>query len=240
MATEARPLPDWGLEPTYPLARRVALVGINAGLWAAFIAYTYLLRGTPETSFDWIVFGMWVAFAIVVFARSFSGPGTIGFGRLKLEPLPAATAPRVISLAAGLAKDQGLQLPAIYLIKDSRPNAIVFRKWGPGIALTSSLVDTFNRTELEAVLAHCLARINSPHFRLALLASITVGGQGLGPPVGYADDVQAAALTKFPPGLASAIEKSKPVGKRYRPLWFVADGPPHRPVQERIAALQDL
>jgi hypothetical protein len=240
MATHASSLPDWDVQTDYPIVRRIALVAINAAIWAAFIAFMFWLTGKQQGGPDWILRGMWLVFAIFGFVRCFAGPSTLGFGRLKIERLPTEAVPRITNLVAGLAKDHGLQIPQLYAIRDMSPNAIVLRKWGPAVAITTGLLEKFARTEIEAVLAHCLVRVQSPNLRFALLASVTPWGAGLAPTVGTDDDVRAAAMTRFPPGLAGAIEKAKPVGKRYRPLWFVAEGPPHRPVQERIAALQDL
>ena len=54
------------------------------------------------------------------------------------------------------------------------------------------------------------------------------------------DDIRAAATTRFPPALVSAIEKAEPRGGRFGPFWFVGTGPADRSVDERIATLQDL
>ncbi len=101
------------------------------------------------------------------------------------------------------------------------PNAVVVPGHGP-VALADSALDQLARTELEAVLAHCLVRL--AHARRT-------------DPVGYADDVRAVALTRYPPGLAKALERLVPQDSH----WFVvASVRSHRPVAERIAALEEL
>jgi hypothetical protein len=240
MATAARRVPDWGARTSYPLSHRISLVAINAAPWAGAVVLTLWVITMRERPPDWtFLFVVWVGVGILIFLRVFMGPPTGGIRGLKVGALPTAARERVTNLVAGLARDHGLRVPDVYAIRNASPNAIVFRKWGPAIGLTTGLLEEFTRTELEAVLAHCLVRLNSPYFRFALVASFA-GGARFGPPVGVDDDVRAVALTRFPPGLAGAIAKAKPADNRYRPLWFVADGPPHRPVRERIAALQDV
>jgi hypothetical protein len=58
--------------------------------------------------------------------------------------------------------------------------------------------------------------------------------------VGSGDDVAAAAVTRYPPALASAIEKADPRGGKCGPLWFVPDKPLGRTPAERVDALGDL
>jgi hypothetical protein len=48
------------------------------------------------------------------------------------------------------------------------------------------------------------------------------------------------ALTRYPPGLASALTKADGGIRHYAPLWFVADAPSHQPVTERVVAVSDL
>jgi heat shock protein HtpX len=60
-------------------------------------------------------------------------------------------------------------------------------------------------------------------------------------------DEAGARLTRYPPGLASALRKlsaggeEPPGGRPLGHLWIVAPGDPtHPPVDARIAALQEL
>lgn len=228
-------LAGWEVDPDYPLRKRVTLVALHTGLWAAVVALGIWISDVG------MVEAVWAGYAGTMFWWGFSGPKTAGPFGLKLRRVGGNHAERVENLAAGLAKTNGLPVPTVYLVSDPAPNALVFRKWGPAIGVTRSLLDTYSRTELETVVAHCLVRLNSRHHRLALLAAFWGWiGARLGPTVGTDDDVKAAAMTRYPPGLVRALEKAEPAAKRYAPLWFVAGGPSHRPVPERIAALQDL
>ncbi len=231
----AKPLPDWEVDPDYPPRKRVTLVGLHTGLAAAFVAVVVWISNNGMVEIGGTIY------ALLMFWWGFSGPKTAGPFGLPARRVSGENAARVENLAAGLAEASGLPVPAVYLVSDRVPNALVFRKWGPAIGVTRALLDTYSRTELEAVVGHCLVRLNSRHHRLALLAAYwgRIGAR-LAPTVGTDDDVKAAALTRYPPGLVRALEKAEPASKRYAPLWFVAEGPSHRRVPERIAALQDL
>ena len=109
------------------------------------------------------------------------------------------------------------------------------------IAVTKSLLDAYTRTELEAVVAHCLLRLHSASFVYSNLAARWSDlGAGLAPRVGRADDVAACALTRYPPALAAALTKADARIKRYAPLWFTSGAPSHQPTAERVALISEL
>jgi len=134
--------------------------------------------------------------------------------------------PRLTNLATGLAERLGLATVDLFIHDKGGPNAMTGRVDGPFVSMARPMVTTYTRTELEAVIAHCLVR-----HRASVREWI---------PVGYADDVRAAALTRFPPALVSAIRKAEPYQGRFAAFYLVADGPTHRPVEERAEALLDL
>lgn len=131
---------------------------------------------------------------------------------------------RATNLAAGVAESLGLARPEIWTYAGP-PNALGVKGSPAVIALSSELLTAYSRTEIEAVIAHLLQRIARPE-RSEL--------------IGYADDVRTAALTRFPPALASALEKAVPYEGRFARHYLVADADSHRPVAERVAALKDL
>lgn len=162
--------------------------------------------------------------------------------------------PRLFNLATGLARDLGTDPPGLFLIPSGGPNALVVRSSGSSLAITGSLLDLYTRTELEAVVAHCLVRMLDPRrLRKAALAA-AVGlparpprgpsarlprGPGAGP-VGLEDDLAAASTTRYPPALAAAIAKASPASGRFAPLWFVSSSPSQLPPDRRIAEVSDL
>lgn len=134
--------------------------------------------------------------------------------------------PRFRNLADGLAASGSYGSPDLWMIEQGGPNALSCRLERPVVALTQSLLQTFTRTEIEAVVAHCLVR------------NRVAGKRGV--KVGYDDDVRAAALTRYPPALVAALRKAESYTGRYAGFYLVADGPTHRSVDDRIAALLDL
>jgi hypothetical protein len=157
------------------------------------------------------------------------------------QPLDPSREPRLANLAAGLATRLQLKAPALWVLPSGGPNALVCRARGRAcVAVTRAALDRYSRTEVEALVAHCLVRL----WGSALAAESVVaalGGRvpGLPPLVGAAADVAAAALTRYPPALAAALSKTAPPA-RPGPFWFAAAGPSHEPPARRVALLEQL
>lgn len=178
-------------------------------------------------------------------------------GRAMAVPADRADHARLVNVVDGLCIGAGLKRPDLYLIDDDARNALVTGR-GPGshsIAVTSGMLEAVDRLELEAVMAHLLALIKGGAVAGPTLAAVVRFG---GPkPTGLDDDPHARAdlhaveLTRYPPGLISALEKvgeaSSAVAADARAsahLWFAApvadQGPPtHPPLGERIASLRE-
>ena len=140
--------------------------------------------------------------------------------------IAGSEAPRLHNIVTGLAERLSLGRVDLFVIEEGGPNALTGRVEAPCIAVTTALLDAYARTELEAVIAHCLVRHREAGRRGAM--------------VGFSDDVRAVALTRYPPALVAAIEKAEPYKGRFAGHYMVADGPTHRPVPERARALTDL
>ena len=232
MAT--RELPDWGVDPVvYPVSKKLALVALLAGPVLLFLLGLAVLQGTWDLGFLALTVG-WLAFLVVNQWRA--AKRTV----LQGKTLTPANDARFENLVRGLASQHGLPMPELLVIEEGGPNAVVLTR-PPRLAVTRSLLETFTRTELEAVAAHGLLRLRSSSSGIVqLAAALGRSGSRFAPRVGYEDDVLAAALTRYPPALASAIAKSKPVEGSGGPFWFVAHDASHRHPTERIAALRDL
>jgi heat shock protein HtpX len=161
--------------------------------------------------------------------------------------------PRYHNLVEGLAQAAGLPTPRLYVADSDAANAFSVGRDPERAALvvTRGLLSTLNRVELEGVLAHELNHIWSWGARLATL------GVALGRVPGllrllaparreFDADEGGARLTRYPPGLVSALRKlaggvQPPDLPGLRHLWIIAPGDAtHPPVDERIAALQEL
>ena len=160
--------------------------------------------------------------------------------------------PRYHNLVRGLSQAGGLPMPRLYVVDSDAANAFSVGRDPERAALvvTSGLLTGLNRVELEGVLAHELNHIWSWGARLATLGVALGRVPGLlrlvAPPRREFDaDEAGARLTRYPPGLVSALRKlaagdPPPVQPRLGHLWIVAPDPTHPPVAARIAALQEL
>lgn len=213
-------LPDWGAAPA--TARRKPDRALVFGAAFFVLVIGVLLWLAPGAALAAGLLGAPAA----GFVRHRRRQGS--FGLEAARPLEAAGAPRFRNVAAGLAGELGVAEPSLWLIEEGGPNARVGWDGGPAIAVTASLLESYTRTELEAVVAHCLVRLAPGHPRR--LAS----------PAGPDDDLRAAAVTRYPPALASAIRKAEPRGGWSARLWFVGETPGEVTPEERALSVADL
>jgi hypothetical protein len=146
---------------------------------------------------------------------------------------------RALNIANGLSSDLGMVAPRVVVAQRTGANAAVLPRGT--VLLTEDLVNSYSRTELEAVIAHCLVRLREGGLRWALAVAALGGlGRSAAPFVGQSIDARTAALTRYPPALAAAIEKATPATGSSAGLWFSGDDASHLPPAERVAALLDL
>lgn len=168
--------------------------------------------------------------------------------------------PRLFNLVDGLCLSSGVPRPDLYVVDDPARNVLVAGRdpRNATVIFTSGLLDSLDRIELEGVVAHQLARIRqddvAPATVVAVLGRLT--GLILRSPLAsdrlVSADLEACQLTRYPPGLISALEKvsgastvSSAPSSATAHLWFV---PPtdsrtsdsHPPLEERIALLREL
>lgn len=279
----------------------VALVGgafglaIGGGLVATLIA---------------LVVGGVIAFA------SYWKADAIALAVSRARPADPAEYARLHNVVEGLCIASGLPKPGVYVVADPAPNAFATGR-NPrhaSIAVTTGLLETMNRVELEGVVAHELSHIRNYDILVSTLAVTMVGAIALLSDVairsmwwnggrvrrsgdhsnranplaivGFAllvlspliakamqaaisrrretlADVSACQMTRYPPGLISALEKlqadttvTHSASTATAHLWIeqpmsgVGDqgrlGGAHRmfnthpPLEERIALLREL
>lgn len=192
----------------------------------------------------WALVSIWVGLAVaVVLAAAWTlwafTRGRAALRAIGAEPLDPDSEPRLRNLVAGAASDLGTETPRLWVIPHDRINALIAWSHGGDLAVTEGALRNLTRTELEAVVAHCMVRIASGEARRATFA-LALGDFGRSlVRVGLALDVRAAALTRYPPALAAALRRCEPIDG-FRPLWLVADGPTHAGREDRAEALLDL
>ena len=170
-----------------------------------------------------------------------SAQGRLALRSIGARPPADGEAPRLTHLVSGLAADLGLSPPSVWLVDLPAPNALVCRAGGPALAVDARVPDLFTRTELEALVAHCLLRIDRPGLlRIAVAAGLGPLAGPVAPHVGEYEDSRTAAVTRYPPALASAMAKCSPVSGRFAAMFFVAGGHSHAPRDARFEAVSDL
>ena len=231
-----------------PLRSTVTLPAVVVGL-ATFLVVLILGPGLPVA----VVTG---AIAAAAFARVVSGRA-VGVVRRSLNARPAHVGefPRLHNTVGGLCLTHGIDRPE--LSPEGNAAAMAGRE-GASMVLTTGAADRLGLVELEALVAHLLVRCGED----GLAADTTRASMGrlAGPRlVATADagpdrlmqvDFDGADLTRFPPGMQTALQALADLGtevdapRATSGLWLLQpDGrtdvrtTSHPTVEVRIAAL---
>ena len=186
----------------------------------------------------------WALAAGLVIAAVVGAWAWIGLqGRLALRaagarPIRAGELPRLTHMVSAIARDLDMAPPSVWVIESDSPNAITCHATGPCVAVSVGLLEQFSRTELEAVVAHCLLRIARGRVTRQQLA-LAFNRPSPGAHV-EEDDVAAAGLTLYPPALASALRKCVPAAGRFAPLYFAGDEASLPTTEQRAEIILDL
>jgi len=181
------------------------------------------------------------------------------------EPLAPGSQPRLENLLEGLGVTSGVAELDVALVDSAALNALVAVGRGrPRVLLTTALVEHLDRLELEGVLANLLGRVKDGSARysttvLALLGSSPRATKMLASHLGeqrsVLSDLAAVDLTRYPPGLMSALSTMAEHGTELRevppstgPLWLAPavpsasgdQGAEFQPLSLRIAVLAEL
>ncbi len=165
---------------------------------------------------------------------------------------------RLCNLVEGLSISAGVRQPRLRVVDSPGLNALASgsRASRAILAVTTGLLSELDRVELEGVLAEELTQIRRNETVPATVLVATFGlGRGAAVPAdrdAWADQ-GAVALTRYPPGLAAALEKIEAKGavvvsqpSYMAHLWLAdprAQAPAERgrlPLRERIEALREL
>ena len=220
------------------------------------------------------VLGPVLLIAAAVFALVLAVAAYLYADRLVLRlsnarPVSPDEEPRYHNLVEGLCVSAGLPKPELYVVDDEAANSFATGR-SPGhaaIVVTTGLLEKLSRMELEGVLAHELSHIRSNDVLVtslgtALVAMPLMPAGGLGARLLTAlvgrgreqdADVAGVRLTRYPPGLAAALEKVRRDGpaaasvpRATAHLWISspldADGTNGGGgrLAQRIAALRDM
>jgi heat shock protein HtpX len=168
----------------------------------------------------------WIVIAAVTWSRASSSllsqlGGTDPAGAVSAGHISDLGAERLADLAEGMCAALGLPMPELRVLADAVPNAIAVgrRHDDAALVVTSGLVASLDRIELEAVVAHELAHVKRLDVAAAALAATGVGrafsaltGERgtiwlVGSDREIRADLAAVATTRYPPGLIAALER---------------------------------
>lgn len=186
--------------------------------------------------------------------RQSAHPAAIGLGGRPADPVRDA---RLVNVVEGLCASAGVRLPDLRIVEASGLNLAVGGRNPTTAALvvTTGLLEHLDRVELEGLLASGVIAIRRDAVAGPSIAAVT--GISVNVAVGAGRDVlldaAAVRLTRYPPGLRSALQALLDRGtgvpgvpRRALHLWLAdpAGGPQlpsyRRPLRERIDALSEL
>ncbi|MGH9009383.1 MAG: M48 family metalloprotease [Acidimicrobiia bacterium] len=204
--------------------------------------------------------------ALVLAVVAYLYAGRVVLGLSHARPVSPDDEPRYHNIVEGLCVSAGLPKPELYVIDDDAPNSFATGR-NPNhaaIVVTTGLLQKLSRMELEGVLAHELSHIRSHDtlvtglgtalVALPLMPAGSLSTRLLGTLVGRGRerdaDISGVRLTRYPPGLAAALEKLRrdqaagvAASRATAHLWISSpldtDGGAGR-LDERIAALRDM
>jgi len=252
----------------------VVIGALAAPLALVLFVVFALIGGLSALDLVWAVV-LGVIGASLVIWRLTSRAVISALAELQADPIEPADEPRLVNLVEGLALSSGVAQPELYLIDDEACNSCVLADQNRAImVLTSGMLSTLDRIQLEAVVANALARIRSGDAASATVARTLFGALLMEPfgamvePIAKAGlerliaphsdintDQAAVTITRYPPGLAAALEAlaQKPVGPETASrandhLWLVSPASaagrstvaPVSPLGLRIDVLHEL
>jgi heat shock protein HtpX len=209
-----------------------------------------------------LVFG--VALAVSAYLRS----DRIALARSRAVAADVQDHPRYHNLVEGLCVAAGLPKPELYVIDDPGRNVLAVGRdpKHASLAATTGLLDDLNRVELEGVLASELSRIKShdtsaptaavvPSVLLGPLSMLVTFGGSHAEQVLVAD-ASGVQMTRYPPGLCSALHKVddgrsvvRSASRATEAMWLASpfapgaaggDHAPYPPLRERIRVLEEM
>ena len=241
----------------------VALVAAAAAAPAVVVLVVLVLLWSLVAG---IVVGVvaWAALTGVLWRRG-TGAVLSVVGGEAADPVAHA---RLVNLVASLCVAGGITPPALRVLAAAEPDALAVgtSPRDATLVVTSGLLDTLSRVELEGVLAHELSHIRQGDVVVSAALGATLDplarvAPSLAVPIARAvtgrrealADMAAIGLTRYPPGLIAALEKMRAarVGRRSPTvdlLWTVPPAPADDPmggalvdpVDARIQALMEL
>ena len=241
--------------------RRTAIAyGVLAAIVAVVVTAVLAIVGLSL----WLGLILGVVVGAALAALGFLRADSLALNAIAARPMAPGEMPKLENLVEGLVIANGFRMPSLYVVEDGAPNAAAVGRHPRHSALvvTTGLTESLRRIELEGVLAHELIRIRHRETLVGVAAGLLAGhlprslGAALGarmlePSASVLADLGGVELTRYPPGLAGALESMASDGRvvkanprAYRHLWVNTPDDamiePEFSLGARIAVLHEL
>ena len=195
------------------------MVSLSAALWLVTVAL-----GQP-------VLGLAVALLIacLVVAAAYVTSEVLVLDMMGAHPADPVDQARLHNLVEGLCFASGLPKPRVCVVEDKALNAFAAGRTPrrAAVGVTTGLLATLSRVELEAVLAHELTHVKSWDVLVSTMAAVLVGFPASFLPASTVNrlvamaigdratgqrreseaDLGGVSVTRYPPAMISAMEK---------------------------------
>lgn len=141
---------------------------------------------------------------------------------LGAAPLAAGSHPRLENLLEGLCATAGVASPEMRVVESEQMNALVAAdRERTVLVMTSGLIDGLGRIELEGAVANLLGRQRDGSARYSTMVTALFGPSGIGTRLllsglggqrSVHSDMAAVDMTRYPPGLISALAQMERTG----------------------------
>ena len=145
-----------------------------AAMTALFVGVGWLLGGGGGAMLALI-------FAIGVNGVAYWNSDKLALRMHKAEPVPRMADPALYDMVEQLARNAGLPMPALYVIRSDQPNAFATGRnpENAAVAVTEGLKRMLSRDELAGVIAHELAHIRNRDTLIMTIAATVAGAMSM-------------------------------------------------------------
>ncbi len=164
---------------------------------------------------------------------------------------------RVENMVENLCLATGIDRPKVMAIDTEACNLVAIGGTEPTLVTTTGLLETLDLMEMEGVVAHALSKLSTsggkygafaaaakPFITNAQLNKVREWGSGAAGVASF--DISGVGLTRYPPGLRSALERvagkstDVPGGEALGDAWFIPPSTDRAQLGKRIEMLWEL
>jgi heat shock protein HtpX len=163
-----------------PMTERTIVSPRRPGAIAAsFVVITAFVGLVLGSLIGWAVWGVavGVAVALIGIFWAYASAISVVMGISRAQVVTEQQHPRLHNLVEGVCMTAGVRPPMIFVIADTAPNALVVAV-SPNksaLAVTTGMLVDCDRVELEAVVAHLVARLRSGQAIAGTLTAVLIG-----------------------------------------------------------------